>query len=110
MDSNGEGSKDEDDKSDKKSKGDDGESNKGNDRTSPREEREDGHNNQLGAKVVATARTVVVSNGRRWEIDGSGNHNGWWRWIAMDGGSGDGQWRRNGWQNGKTIAMDKAAQ
>jgi hypothetical protein len=29
--------------------------------------------------------------------------------IKMDGGSGDGQWRRNGQQNGETNVMGKAA-
>jgi hypothetical protein len=29
--------------------------------------------------------------------------------IKMDGGSGDGQQRRNWWRNGKTNAMGKAA-
>ncbi len=32
--------------------------------TSPREEGEDGHNNQLGTKVAATARTVVATTAR----------------------------------------------
>ncbi len=32
--------------------------------TSPREEGDDGHNNQLGIKAVATARTVVVTRAR----------------------------------------------
>ncbi len=32
--------------------------------TSPREEGEDGQNNQLGTKVAATVRTVVASYGR----------------------------------------------
>jgi hypothetical protein len=29
--------------------------------------------------------------------------------IKMDGGSGDGRWRRNGQRNSKTNAMGKAA-
>ncbi len=32
--------------------------------TSPREEGDDGHNNQLGTKVGATARTVVATTAR----------------------------------------------
>ncbi len=32
--------------------------------TSPREEGDDGHNNQLGTKVAATARTVVAKTAR----------------------------------------------
>ncbi len=32
--------------------------------TSPREEGDDGHDNQLGTKVAATARTVVVATAR----------------------------------------------
>jgi hypothetical protein len=32
--------------------------------TSPREERDNGHNNQLGTKVAATARTVVAATAR----------------------------------------------
>jgi hypothetical protein len=32
--------------------------------TSPREEGDDGHNNQLGTKVAATARTVVAMTAR----------------------------------------------
>ncbi len=32
--------------------------------TSPREEGDDGHNNQLSTKVVATARTVVATTAR----------------------------------------------
>jgi hypothetical protein len=33
-------------------------------KTSPREEGDDGHNNQKGAKAVATARTVVATTAR----------------------------------------------
>ncbi len=32
--------------------------------TSPREEGDNGHNNQLGTKVAATARTVVSTTAR----------------------------------------------
>ncbi len=32
--------------------------------TSPREEGDNGHNNQLGTKVAATARTVVATTAR----------------------------------------------
>ncbi len=32
--------------------------------TSPREEGDDGHNNQLGTKAAATARTVVAKTAR----------------------------------------------
>ncbi len=32
--------------------------------TSPREEGDDGHNNQLGTKAAATARTVVATTAR----------------------------------------------
>ncbi len=32
--------------------------------TSPREEGDDGHNNQLGTKVVATVRKVVTTTAR----------------------------------------------
>jgi hypothetical protein len=122
--------------------------------TSPREEGDNGHNNQLSTKVAATMRTVVASNGKQCKMDGSNNHDRWqwqdqdeqqqrqwataaqWapeqqnsrdgqsgvmggnaRWIAavimmhggskiaMNGSSGDGQQRHNGWQNGKAIAM-----
>ncbi len=52
--------------------------------TSPREEGDDGHNNQLGTKVVATARTVAASNGRQCMMDVSGNQDGW-QWQDHDG-------------------------
>ncbi len=122
--------------------------------TSPGEEGDNGHNNQLSTKVAAAVRTVVASNGRQCKMDGSGDqdglqqqdHNGqrqrqqetavqWaaeWqnnrggqssamggnaRWMAavimmdgssefeMDGGSGNGQQRHNGWWNSKAITM-----
>ncbi len=43
--------------------------------SSPKEEGDDGHKNQLDTKAVATARTVVASNGRRCKIDSNSNHN-----------------------------------
>jgi hypothetical protein len=60
--------------------------------TSPREEGDDGQNNQLSTKVATAVRTVVVIYGRRCEMDGGGE-------IKMDGGSGDGQRLRNGRRN-----------
>jgi hypothetical protein len=45
--------------------------------TSPREEGDNGHNNQLGTKMAATVRTVVTSNRRQCKMGGSGNHDGW---------------------------------
>ncbi len=44
--------------------------------SSPREEGDDGHNNQLSTKVAATVRTVVASNWRQCKIDGSSNQDG----------------------------------
>jgi hypothetical protein len=45
--------------------------------TSPREEGDDGHNNQLNTKVVAAVKTVVENYGRQCVMDGSGNQDGW---------------------------------
>jgi hypothetical protein len=41
--------------------------------TSPKEEGDDGHNNQLSTKVAVAVRTVVAIYGRQCEVDGSGN-------------------------------------
>ncbi len=46
---------------------------------SPREEGDNGHNNQLSAKVVAAVRTVVAIYGRQCMMDGSSNQDGWQR-------------------------------
>jgi hypothetical protein len=79
-------------------------------KTSPWEEGDNGHNNQLGTKMAATVKTVVSCSGgnARWVavvimMDGSGK-------IMMDGGIGNRQWWCIWQQNGKTIAMGKAAQ
>ncbi len=77
--------------------------------TSPREEGDNGHNNQLCTKVAAKVRIVVASNERQCNMDSSGNQDGQRSKITIDGSSGDGQRRRNGQQNGKTITMGKAA-
>ncbi len=45
--------------------------------TSPREEGDNEHNNQLSAMVAAVVRTVVAIYGRRCKMDGSGNQDGW---------------------------------
>jgi hypothetical protein len=60
--------------------------------TSPREEGDDGQNNQLSTKVAAAVRTVVAIYGRQCKMDGGGK-------IKMDAGSGDGQRLRNGRRN-----------
>jgi hypothetical protein len=52
--------------------------------TSPREEGDDGHNNQLSNKVATAVRTVVAICGRQCKMDGSGNQDGWW-WQDQDG-------------------------
>jgi hypothetical protein len=64
VDGNGKGSEDEDNKGDKESEGNVGEGNKGKTESSPREERDDGHNNQLSTKVAAVVRTVVAIYGK----------------------------------------------
>ncbi len=45
--------------------------------TSPREEGDNEHNNQLSAMVAAVVRTVVAIYGRQCKMDGSGNQDGW---------------------------------
>jgi hypothetical protein len=44
--------------------------------TSPREEGDDGHNNQLSTKVVAAVRTVMAIYGRKCKVDSSGIQDG----------------------------------
>ncbi len=44
--------------------------------TFPREEGDDGHNNQLSTKVAAAVRTVVAIYWRQCKMDGSGNQDG----------------------------------
>ncbi len=44
--------------------------------TSPREEGDNGHNNQLSTKVAAAVRTVVAIYGRQCKMDGNSNWNG----------------------------------
>ncbi len=79
--------------------------------TSPREEGDDGHNNQLSTKVAAMVRTAVASNVRQCKMDGISNQDGWGsRKITIDSGSGNEQWQRNRQGNGETTAMGKAAQ
>jgi hypothetical protein len=47
--------------------------------TSPREEGDNRHNNQLSTKVVAVVRTVVAIYGRQCKINSSGDQDGQWR-------------------------------
>jgi hypothetical protein len=47
--------------------------------TSPREEGDNGHNNQLSTKVAAAVRTVVAIYGRRCKMDDSSNQYGQWQ-------------------------------
>ncbi len=66
-DGNGEGSEHDGNKGDEESKGvegNEGEGNEGDNGNLPREEGDDGHNNQLGTKLAAMARTVVAKTAR----------------------------------------------
>ncbi len=69
--------------------------------TSPREEGDDGHNNQLSAKVVAAVRTVMAIYGRKCEVDGSGVQDGRQR-QDQDG------WRQRQWATGGAMGGGQA--
>jgi hypothetical protein len=67
--------------------------------TSPREEGDNGHSNQLNTKVAAAVKTVVAINGRQCKMDGSGNQDGWWR-RDQDG------WQQQQWATAAQWAVE----
>jgi hypothetical protein len=68
--------------------------------TSPREEGDDRHNNQLSTMVVAAVRTVMAIYGRKCKVDGSGIQDGQRRQDQ------DGLWQRR-WATAAQWAADQ---
>jgi hypothetical protein len=68
--------------------------------TSPREEGDNEHKNQLITKVAAAVRTVVAIYGRQCKMDGSGDWNG--QWLQYQDG-----WRQRRWATAAKWATER---